>query len=159
TYSMTKSMQLTSTGGFTDPLTRESDRSRGLDSLHNLRMNGTIELPIGPNKLLFGGASGWLGRVIEHWQTRFILDMATGQRSSITRHAVHQHSSGSRITGLSVHSQRARYEGYRRNIRFFLIARRNISGECIDQSHAWRDRNAWSAHAGLLGTVLPRCQR
>ena len=48
-----------------------------------MRTNGSIELPIGPNKLLFSGASGWMARLIERWQTSFILNMSTGQPVSI----------------------------------------------------------------------------
>ncbi len=83
TYSWTKSMQLPGSG-YTDPLMRDLDRQRGLDSEHNFRTNGTVELPLGPNKLLFANASGWFARVIEKWQTSFILNMSTGQPSSIT---------------------------------------------------------------------------
>jgi hypothetical protein len=91
TYSWAKSMQLSAgagpalanagtTGGaaYTDPLMRDLDRARGLESLHSLRSNGTIELPIGPNKLLFSGASGWVARLIEGWQTGFILNLGSG---------------------------------------------------------------------------------
>jgi hypothetical protein len=97
TYSFAKSMQLGggggpgladagSTGGtaYTDPLNRNLDRVRGLDSLHNMRANGTIDLPIGPGRLLFAGAHGPLARIIEHWQTSFILNMGTGTPASIT---------------------------------------------------------------------------
>ena len=76
-------MQLPSSG-YTDPLMREIDRVRSVDNLHNLRMNGTVELPIGPNKLLFANSSGWVARLIERWQTSFILNMSSGQPSSIT---------------------------------------------------------------------------
>ena len=46
-------------------------------------MNGTVELPFGPNKLLFGNASGWVARLIERWQTSFILNMASGSPADI----------------------------------------------------------------------------
>ena len=82
TYSWTKAMQLPGTG-YTDPLMRDRDRQRSLDNLHNLRMNGTLELPIGPNKLLFANASGWVARAIERWQASFILNMSSGTPSSI----------------------------------------------------------------------------
>jgi Carboxypeptidase regulatory-like domain/TonB-dependent Receptor Plug Domain len=101
TYSFAKSMQLGGgggpgladagtagagfgTNGYTDPLNRNQDRIRGLDSLHNMRMNGTIELPVGPGKLLLANAHGWAGRVLEHWQTSFILNLGTGTPASIT---------------------------------------------------------------------------
>jgi hypothetical protein len=74
-----------STGGssYTDPLMRNIDRVRGLDQLHSPRTNGTVELPIGPNKLLFSNASGWVARAIEKWQTSFILNMGTGTPVSV----------------------------------------------------------------------------
>jgi len=83
TYSWTKAMQLPGSG-YTDPLMRDLDRQRSVDNLHNLRMNGTLELPIGPNKLLFANASGWIARAIERWQASFILNMSSGQPNSIT---------------------------------------------------------------------------
>ena len=74
-----------STGGaaYTDPLMRDLDRTRGVDPLHSLRANGTIEVPVGPGKFFFTGASGWVARLIEGWQTSFILNMSTGQPVSI----------------------------------------------------------------------------
>jgi hypothetical protein len=76
TYSWAKSMQVG--GTFTDPLMRDADRQRGQEGPHSFRMNGTVELPIGPNKLLFGNSSGWVARLIEGWQTSFILNLASG---------------------------------------------------------------------------------
>ena len=101
TYSFAKSMQLGGgggpgladagtaganfgTNGYTDPLNRNLDRIRGLESLHNMRANATIDLPVGPGRLLFTGAHGPLARIIEHWQTSFILNMGTGTPASIT---------------------------------------------------------------------------
>jgi hypothetical protein len=100
TYSYAKSMQLGTGGGsgladpgtagvgfgtatYTDPANRDLDRMRGAEPLHSLRTNGTFELPIGPNKLFFANSSGWVARVLEKWQTSFILNMASGQPVSI----------------------------------------------------------------------------
>jgi hypothetical protein len=96
TYSWAKSMQLSAgagpglanagtTGGaaYTDPLMRDLDRARGVEGLHSLRANGTIELPFGPGKLFFPGATGVLARLIEGWQTSFILNLSTGTPVSI----------------------------------------------------------------------------
>jgi hypothetical protein len=73
------------TGGtaYTDPLNRNLDRIRGIESAHSLLANGTVSLPIGPNKLFFGNTSGWVARLIEQWQTSFILNMGTGQPVSV----------------------------------------------------------------------------
>src|SRR5262245_63747667 len=82
TYSWAKSMQLGGGGGpgiadpgsaagtaYTDPLMRDLDRVRGLDAAHSVRINGTIDLPIGPGKLLFTNTHGVLARLIEQWPT------------------------------------------------------------------------------------------
>jgi hypothetical protein len=82
TYSWAKSMQVG--GGFTDPLMRDLDRQRGQEGPHSYRMNGTFELPIGPNKLLFGNSSGWAARLIERWQTSFILNLGSGSPANPT---------------------------------------------------------------------------
>jgi hypothetical protein len=42
------------------------------------RGHSTFALPIGPNKLLFGNSSGWVGRLIEDWQLSTIFNMSTG---------------------------------------------------------------------------------
>jgi hypothetical protein len=52
--------------------------------IHDLRTNGTFELPIGPNKLMLGNSSGWLARAVERWQASIILNMTSGAPSSIT---------------------------------------------------------------------------
>src|SRR5882724_2024654 len=70
-------MQLAGTG-YSDPANRNLDFGRGREGPHVIRMNGTIELPMGPNKLLFGNTSGWVARAIERWQTSFIFNGSTG---------------------------------------------------------------------------------
>jgi hypothetical protein len=70
---------------FTDPLNQRADYTyTGNHRAHDLRTNGTFELPIGPNKLLLGNSSGWLARLVERWQTSVILNLTSGSRSSIT---------------------------------------------------------------------------
>ena len=83
TYSWAKSMQVG--GTFTDPLMRDLDRQRGQEGPHSFRMNGTVELPFGPNKLLFANTSGWVARLIERWQTSFILNLASGSPLNVSR--------------------------------------------------------------------------
>ena len=119
TYSYAKSMQLGSGGGpglqdagtaglgfgtssYTDPANRNLDRVRGAEPLHSLRTNGTIELPIGPNKLLFSGASGWFARAIERWQTSFILNMATGQPVSVAGAGTTRYGNGRYVVANSL---------------------------------------------------------
>lgn len=70
--------------GYTNPLDRRADYTyAGSHRTHDFRTNGSFELPIGPNKLLFGNSSGWVARLIERWQTSFILNMSTGARETI----------------------------------------------------------------------------
>jgi hypothetical protein len=83
TYTWAKSMGLAGSG-YNDPLNREFDRVKGNERAHDFRMNGTVELPIGPNKLLFANSSGWFARAIERWQTSFILNLSTGSPASVT---------------------------------------------------------------------------
>ena len=65
-----------------DPVNRRLNYFAQPSSPHALRMNGTVELPIGPNKLLFGNASGWFARAIERWQTSFIFNASSATRTS-----------------------------------------------------------------------------
>jgi hypothetical protein len=70
---------------FTNPVDRRADYVlQAGDRRHEFRMNGTFELPVGPNKLLFPNASGWVARAIERWQTGFIMNLTSGSPVSIT---------------------------------------------------------------------------
>jgi hypothetical protein len=82
TWIWAKSMQLPGSG-YIDPSDRNLDFARGREGAHSLRMNGTVELPIGPGKIFFSNASGWVARLLERWQTSFILNMATGSPADI----------------------------------------------------------------------------
>jgi hypothetical protein len=68
-----------------NPLNRSLDYGRAYSSItHDWRSNGTIELPIGPNKLIFGNSSGWLARMLERWQLGAILNLSGGRPVSIS---------------------------------------------------------------------------
>jgi hypothetical protein len=77
TWVWAKSMYVPASG-YIDPANRQYNFQVQNINAHSLRMNGTIELPIGPNKLFFGNTTGWIARVIERWQTNFIFNAATG---------------------------------------------------------------------------------
>ena len=84
TYTWSKTMS-TPGAGSANPLDRKGDYARAFSSVsHDLRTNGVIELPIGPNKLLFANSSGWLARVTERWQAGVILNLSSGTPTSIT---------------------------------------------------------------------------
>ena len=83
TYLWSRSLGIAATG-YTNPAEREKDYILAASHrTHEFRSNGTFELPIGPNKLLFSNVSGWLARAIERWETSFIFNMATGAPTSI----------------------------------------------------------------------------
>lgn len=70
---------------YTDPTNRRADYTyAGSHRSHDFRGNGTFELPIGPNKLLFGNTSGWLARTLERWQASMIFTMSSGSRASVS---------------------------------------------------------------------------
>jgi hypothetical protein len=71
-----------SQGTYIDPVNRRLNYAAQASSPHALRMNGTFELPVGPNKLLFGNSNGWIARAIERWQTSFIFNAASATRTS-----------------------------------------------------------------------------
>jgi hypothetical protein len=77
TWVWAKSFQVPGSG-YIDPTNRSIDYGVQNINPHALRMNGTVELPIGPNKIFFGNASGWAARVMERWQMSFIFNAATG---------------------------------------------------------------------------------
>ena len=67
------------TAAYTNPADRQEDYALGGNHVtHDFRTNGSFELPIGPNKLLFPNSSGWVARIIERWQTSFIVNFSTG---------------------------------------------------------------------------------
>ncbi len=70
---------------FTNPVDRSPDYSIvNTNHPHVLRTNGTVELPIGPNKLFLGNSSGPLARALERWQVGVIYTLSSGAWTSIT---------------------------------------------------------------------------
>jgi hypothetical protein len=69
---------------WTDPLNRNADYAPPYqDVRHDLRVNGTFELPVGPGQMFASKSTGWLGRVIEHWQTGFIFNVSSGNPRTV----------------------------------------------------------------------------
>jgi hypothetical protein len=84
TYIWSKGLSVP-TAGYTNPADRQKDYTLQANHItHDFRSNGMFELPIGPNKFLFGNSSGWVARLIERWQTAFIVNFSTGGPTSIT---------------------------------------------------------------------------
>jgi hypothetical protein len=87
TYSWSKNLGVA--GAFTNPLDRAADYTTiNNNPGHSLRTNGTIELPIGPNKLFMGNSSGWLARAVERWQLGLIYNLSSGAPMSITANSM-----------------------------------------------------------------------
>jgi hypothetical protein len=83
TYTLSKLLGLVN-GGYTDPLNRDADYTYPYQNVtHDLRTNGTFELPLGPNKLVLGNSSGWLARAIEQWQTSVIFNTSSGNPRTV----------------------------------------------------------------------------
>jgi hypothetical protein len=88
TYTWSKSLGTPGSGN-ADPLNREADYARQFSSLtHDIRTNGTFELPIGPNKLLFGSSTGLTARLLERWQASIIYNLSSGRPDSVTAGAL-----------------------------------------------------------------------
>jgi hypothetical protein len=69
---------------YTNPAERSKDYALAPNHVsHDFRSFGTFELPIGPNKLFLGNSSGTLARIVERWQTSFIVNASSGQPSSV----------------------------------------------------------------------------
>jgi hypothetical protein len=70
---------------FTNPAERDKDYALSPNHVtHDFRSYGAFELPIGPGRLLFRNSSGVLARLVEGWQTSFIVNLNTGQPASIS---------------------------------------------------------------------------
>jgi hypothetical protein len=88
TYSLSKTMSHPGSG-FTDPLNRNLDYAASLSSVgQEFRSNGTIELPIGPNKLVMGNSSGFVARMVENWQASFIYTLPEGALRSMVANSM-----------------------------------------------------------------------
>jgi hypothetical protein len=81
-YNWSKNLGL---GALANPVDRAVNYTNiGNNPGHSIRTNGTIELPLGPNKLFFGNSSGWVARMIERWQLGLIYNLSSGAPTSIT---------------------------------------------------------------------------
>jgi hypothetical protein len=83
TWAWTKSLGLDS-NTWSDPLDRNANYRQTVAGGHSLRLNGGVELPIGPNKILLGNSSGWVARLVERWQTSVIFNLSAGTMNSLT---------------------------------------------------------------------------
>jgi hypothetical protein len=88
TYTWSKNLGTGQAGGlgasYTTLADRHADYSLQSDSrTHDFRTNGTFELPLGPNKLFLANTSGVLARIVEGWQTSWIINLTSGAPTSV----------------------------------------------------------------------------
>ena len=70
--------------GYTDPFNQAADYSLlASHRLHSFQSYGTFRLPIGPNQLIAGNASGLLARLIEDWEASFIVNLESGRPMTV----------------------------------------------------------------------------
>jgi hypothetical protein len=83
-YTWSKNLGL-SGAAYTDPLDRAGDYTTlTSDRPHVMTTYGTFDLPMGPNKLLFGNSSGFVARFLEGWQASWIINMSSGSPANVT---------------------------------------------------------------------------
>ncbi len=76
------SKQMGLSGTYIDPANRRLNYGVQPNNPQALRVNGTVELPIGPGKMLLSGTHGWVARAVERWQTSFIFNGVTSAMNS-----------------------------------------------------------------------------
>jgi len=79
-----------------DPRHRQADYSEDYAGVPTeLRMNGTFELPIGPNRLFFNSTRGWVARMLEQWQLSIVYNWGSGQpRDTFSARKLYQGGGG-----------------------------------------------------------------
>ena len=86
TYTWSKNLGIQYAVGstYTNALDRHADYAPLADTrVHDFRTNGSFELPIGPNKMLFTNTSGVAARILEGWQVGWIFNVNSGAPLSI----------------------------------------------------------------------------
>jgi hypothetical protein len=65
---------------YTNPVDRLKDYALSPNNAaHDFKTYGSFELPIGPGKMLMGQSHGVLARIVEGWQSSYIVNLSTGQ--------------------------------------------------------------------------------
>jgi hypothetical protein len=61
-----------------DPRNRSTKTLATFHRTHDIRSNGTFELPFGPGRPLLSNAPGWLSRIVERWQLGGVFSWNSG---------------------------------------------------------------------------------
>jgi hypothetical protein len=80
TYTWSRSLGVNSnTTGFRDLLNQRADYTlQPNHRTHDFRSHGTFDLPFGPGRLIAGGTSGLVARIIEGWKFGAIINLSSG---------------------------------------------------------------------------------
>jgi hypothetical protein len=71
--------------GSIDPRNRQLNKTlMGGHRTHDIRSNGTWQLPFGPNRALLNSAPGWVSRLVEGWQFGGIFNWSSGAPLTIS---------------------------------------------------------------------------
>jgi hypothetical protein len=71
--------------GYLNPRNRSLNKSLlSYHRTHDLRSNGTFELPFGPNRRFLNSAPSWVTRLVEQWQLGGIFTLTSGAPLTIT---------------------------------------------------------------------------
>jgi hypothetical protein len=82
TYTWSRALGTT---GNIDPRNRSLNKSLlSTHRTHDIRSNGTFELPFGPGRALLNNSPGWVMRVVEGWQLGGIFSWTSGAPLTIT---------------------------------------------------------------------------
>jgi Ca-activated chloride channel homolog len=77
TYTWSRNLSMLTT---TDPRNRAADYGvNGMNRAHQIAVNGTLELPLGPDHSLFRNAGGVVSRLVSGWTVGWIANFATGR--------------------------------------------------------------------------------
>jgi Ca-activated chloride channel homolog len=77
TYTWSRNLSMLNT---TDPRNRAADYGvNGMNRAHQIAVNGTLELPLGPDHSLFRNAGGVVSRLVSGWTVAWIANFATGR--------------------------------------------------------------------------------
>jgi hypothetical protein len=72
-------------GGSIDPRNRQLNKTlMGNHRTHDIRSNGTWQLPFGPNRTLLSNGPSWVSRLVEGWQFGAIFSWNSGAPLTIT---------------------------------------------------------------------------
>ncbi len=89
-FAYTWSRTLGESGGdgnlsYLDPNNHHLNKSLlGYHRTHDVRSNGTLELPFGPNRKFLSGAPGFVSRLVERWQLGGIMTWSSGAPLTLT---------------------------------------------------------------------------